>query len=89
MAFEDIKKNFVSEEAGKVPKKKTKLNPENERNKPIHILVDVFVSLLTKSPHFLRNAVNNLFEQIVPFLGTEDLTLLLGVVQNEDKEYLE
>lgn len=89
MAFDDIKANILGSESGLVPKKKRKLNPENERNKPIHILVDIFISLLTKSPQYLRNAINNLFEQMIPYVDTEDLSHLMEVIERPDQEYIE
>lgn len=77
MAYADIKKNILNEFDGLAPKKKRKLNDEDQRNKPIHILIDVFISLLTKSPHFLRNSINRLFEHVIPFITSEDIGHLL------------
>jgi hypothetical protein len=89
LAYEDIKKHYLSsQEEGLAPKKKRKLN-EEEKARSIHVLVDVFISLLTKSPHFLRHSINGLFEQLVPFVEGEDLSHLLEVVQRPDKEYIE
>lgn len=87
LAFADIKKTHINTEEV-APKKKRKLN-ESEINKPIHILVDIFISLLTKSPQFLRHSINLLFEQIMPFVDGEDLSHLLEVIQRPDQEYLE
>ena len=51
-------------------KKKRKKSQEvvEDPKKAIHVLVDVFISLLTKAPIFLRNSINLVFEQFVPFI---------------------
>ena len=69
MALIDIKKNYLNSEEKLVPKKKRKVNESEEKVNPIHIVVDIFISLLTKSPQFLRNSINHLFEQIIPFVS--------------------
>lgn len=57
--------------------------------KPVHILVDVFISLLTKAPIFLRNSINLVFEQLVKFIDSSDLDTLLDVIQKPDQDYIE
>jgi hypothetical protein len=52
---------------------------------PIHVLVDIFISLLTKAPTFLRNTINLLFEQMIPHLESTDLDTLLDVIQKPDQ----
>ncbi len=52
-------------------------------------MVDIFISLLTKAPIFLRNSINLVFEQFVPFIETSDLDTLLDVIQKPDQEYIE
>jgi hypothetical protein len=52
-------------------------------------LVDVFISLLTKAPIFLRNSINLVFEQLVPFIDSSDLDTLLDVIQKPDQDYIE
>jgi hypothetical protein len=83
-----MKSQFLRQEEGQ-PKKKRKPNSEHERNKPIHVLVDIIISLLTKSPQFLRAAINSVFEELIPYLDGEDLSHLLEVVQRPDLEYIE
>lgn len=53
------------------------------------MLVDVFISLLTKAPAFLRNCINLLFEKMVPYVDMTDLDTLLDVIQKPDQEYIE
>ena len=55
----------------------------------MHVLVDVFISLLTKAPIFLRSSINLVFEQLVPFIETSDLDTLLDVILKQDQEYIE
>lgn len=68
MAFYEKK---ISESTGQ-PTKKVKLEKqlkkEASETKPIHVLTDIFISLMTKPPVFLRKAIHNLFENIIPFL---------------------
>ncbi len=68
-------------------KKKRKKSQENTEDpkKPIHVLVDVFISLLTKAPSFLRNCINLLFEQMVPYIEMSDIDTLLDVIQKPDQ----
>ena len=72
-----------------MPKKKRKLNSDKERNKPVHVLVDIIISLLTKSPQFLRTAITSLFEELIPFLDSADLLHLLQVIQRPDQHYIQ
>ena len=37
----------------------------------------------------MRNSINHLFEQIIPFVGEEDITHLLEVIQRPNQEYIE
>jgi hypothetical protein len=53
------------------------------------VLVDVFISLLTKAPIFLRASINLVFEQLVPFIETSDLDTLLDVILKPDQDYIE
>lgn len=53
------------------------------------VLVDIFISLLTKSSQFLRVTVNNLFEQLIPYVDTTDISHLLEVISKPDIEYIE
>jgi len=65
------------------------LNNQEDKKKPIHVLVDIFISLLTKSPQFLRTAINSIFEQLIPYVDSEDISHLLEVIQKPDHEYIE
>lgn len=53
------------------------------------VLVDIFISLLTKSSQFLRVTVNNLFEQLIPYVDATDINHLLEVISKPDIEYIE
>jgi hypothetical protein len=69
--------------------KKGKGEEEEDAKKPVHVLVDMFISLLTKAPIFLRSSINLVFEQLVPFIETSDLDTLLDVILKPDQEYIE
>lgn len=71
----ELRANVLFCESGLNSKKKRK--GENEKNKPVHVLVEIFISLLTKSSQFLRTPINILFEHIVPFLDTSDIATML------------
>ena len=75
MVQKELKANLFREEGVK-PSKKRKTEKEDEK-KPVHILIDIFISLLTKSPQFLRLSIAYLFEQIIPFVDGSDLSRLL------------
>ncbi len=75
MVQKELKANLFREEGVK-PSKKRKTEKEDEK-KPVHILIDIFISLLTKSPQFLRLSIAYLFEQIIPFVDGSDLSHLL------------
>ena len=82
MVQKDLKTKLFKEE-GLKPSKKRKTDKEDEK-KPIHILIDIFISLLTKSPQFLRLSIAYLFEQIIPFIDGSDLAHLLEVIEKPD-----
>lgn len=82
MVHKDLKTRVFKEEGIK-PSKKRKTN-EEDTNKPIHVLVDIFISLLTKSPQFLRLSIGHLFEQIIPFTEASDIAHLLEVIEKPD-----
>lgn len=83
----ELKTNVLLSESGQTGKKKRKQN-EGDKNKPVHVLVEALISLLTKSSHFLRTAINLVFEQIVPFLDSSDIASLLEVVTKPDSELI-
>lgn len=72
----ELKANVLLSESAQQGKKKRKQN-EGDKNKPVHVLVDALISLLTKSSHYLRTAINLVFEQIIPFLDGSDIANLL------------
>lgn len=86
MVEKEIKANVLFSESGLQSKKKRK--GETDKNKPIHVLVEIFISLLTKSSQFLRTAINLLFEQVVPFLDSSDIANLLEVITKPDSELI-
>ncbi len=88
MAEKELKSNILLSESGQETKKKRKLN-EEEKHKPMTVLVDIFISLLTKSSQFLRVTVNNLFEQLIPYVDATDISHLLEVISKPDIEYIE
>ena len=55
-------------DSGKKKRKKQQNQEPEDLKKPVHVLIDVFISLLTKAPIFLRSSVNLVFEQLVPFI---------------------
>ncbi|CAD8181789.1 unnamed protein product [Paramecium octaurelia] len=63
-------------------KKKVKTNPEKAKV----VLTEVFIQLLTKSPQFLRDAVNQCCKSLE--FTTECLEILLDVLLKEDHEYI-
>jgi hypothetical protein len=71
----EIKANVLLSENAVQGRKKRK--GESDKNKPVHVLVEILISLLTKSSQFLRTAINLLFEQVVPFLDGTDIASLL------------
>lgn len=79
---------FYDEVKDVVKKKQKKQKDEEDPKKPIHVLVDIFLSLLTKSPQFLRSGINLLFEALIPLLETSDLSQILEVIQRPDQEYI-
>jgi hypothetical protein len=89
MAEKEIKANILFSESGLQSKKKRKLNGDSDKNKPIHILVDIFISLLTKSSQFLRATINHLFEQVIPYIDGSDISHLLEVISKPDAEFVE
>lgn len=70
-------------------KRKKSQDATEDPKKAVHVLIEVFISLLTKAPVFLRTSINLLFEQFVPFIDTSDLDMLLDVIQKPDQEYIE
>ena len=70
-------------------RKRRKGNDGEEASKPVHVLVDIFISLLTKSPAYLRSAVGRVFEELVGFIDGADIAHLLEVVGRPDQEYIE
>lgn len=54
----DIIAYIESKEATEKPRKKKKTE---DPKKPIHIMVDIFIAYLTKSPNFLRTAIEGCF----------------------------
>lgn len=83
MVEKDLRSNVLLQEEGLTPKKKRKVS-EEDKKKPIHVLIDIFISLLTKSPQFLRIAVSTLFEQLIGFYDSEDMSHLLEVILKSD-----
>ena len=79
----EFKANVLLSESAQQGKKKRKQN-EDDKNKPVHVLIDALISLLTKSSHFLRTAINLVFEQIIPFLDGSDIANLLEVIIKPD-----
>lgn len=84
----ELKANIfaLNSESGLQPKKKRKQN--EDKNKAVHVLVDALISLLTKSSHFLRTAINLVFEQIIPFVDSSDITSMLEVITKPEVELL-
>ena len=84
----ELKANIfaLNSESGLQPKKKRKQN--EDKNKAVHVLVDALISLLTKSSHFLRTAINLVFEQIIPFVNSSDITSMLEVITKPEVELL-
>jgi len=84
----ELKANIfaLNSESGLQPKKKRKQN--EEKNKPVHVLVDALISLLTKSSHFLRTAINLVFEQVIPFVDSSDIANMLEVITKPENELL-
>ena len=84
----ELKANIfaLNSESGLQPKKKRKQN--EEKNKAVHVLVDALISLLTKSSHFLRTAINLVFEQIIPFVDSSYITSMLEVITKPEVELL-
>ena len=58
MMFQDFM-NIVCGDGSK-PRKKMKKSKEDDR-KPIHVLVDIFIGLMTKAPQFLRQSIESLY----------------------------
>jgi hypothetical protein len=84
----ELKANIfaLNSESGLLPKKKRKQN--EDKNKAVHVLVDALISLLTKSSHFLRTAINLVFEQIIPFVDSSDITNMFEVITKPEVELL-
>lgn len=53
------------------------------------MLVDIFISYLTRAPIFLRHAIEGCFESIVEDIDESDLLGLIAVLTRPDKEYIE
>ena len=64
-------------------------NNDEDLRKPVHVLVDLMVGLLTKAPQFLRNNIETLFEALVGEIRTDDLENLVDVIAKPDHEYIE
>lgn len=85
MVERELKANVLLSDSGQQGKKKRK---SEDKNKPVHVLVEILISLLTKSSQFLRTAINLLFEQIIPFLDATDIATLLEAISRPDTELL-
>lgn len=72
--------------AGKQTKKIQK--EEEELNEEVDVLVDVIISMLTRCPGYLREAIERTFEQFAADLGDFALGNLVGVITRKDDEYL-
>lgn len=44
---------------------------------------------MTKPPIFLRKAIHNLYENIIPFLDENDIGNMLSVITTPDAEFIE
>jgi hypothetical protein len=73
------------EGASEAPRKKKKKSAESDPKKPIHVLVDIFISYLTRAPIFLRHAIDNCFESLIEDLDDSDLLNLIAVLTRPDK----
>ncbi|CAD8098112.1 unnamed protein product [Paramecium sonneborni] len=73
--------NDIQEEEPQI-KKKVKTNPEKAKV----VLTEVFIQLLTKSPQFLRDAVNQCCKSLE--FSTECFEILVDVLLKEDHEYI-
>jgi hypothetical protein len=51
--------------------------------------MDIFISLMTRPPAFLRKAVQILYEEIIPFLDAGDIGNMLAVIGTPDGEFIE
>ena len=52
----------------KIPKKK-QIEEEEEIPRSISVLTDIFISLMTRPPHFLRATIHTLYESVIPELN--------------------
>ena len=53
------------------------------------MLVDILISLLTKSALFLRHTVTKIFEQLIEYMDGSDMAHLLEVLERPDQDYIE
>jgi len=74
----------------KVAGKKTKKiqKEEEEVNEEVDVLIDVMISMLTRCPGYLREAIERTFEQFANEVGDFALGNLVGVITRKDEEYL-
>jgi hypothetical protein len=57
--------------------------------KPSHVLTDIFISLMTKPPTFLRKSIHSLYADIIPHLDEVDIGNMLSVLTTPDVEFIE
>lgn len=74
--------------------KKRKLSTQSNQSSSLaqikgsQVLVDLMVSLLTKSPVFLRDSINYCLAQFVETIDATSVTNLLEVIQRPSSEYI-
>ena len=66
-----------------------KSSQAEDSKKPIHVLVEIFISLMTKPPKFLRKSVHELYELVLGYLDEADLGNMLSVITTPDAEFIE
>lgn len=85
---EDLAGLYEAQDGPKKKVKKEGKNGKKDSKKAIHVLVDIFISLMTRPSGFLRNSIHCMYETIIPYMEADDLGHLLTVITTPDAEFI-